>query len=276
MAMKPWMPLVAAMVLAVGLAGCGNGDDEPAPAQDEQVGQATDQPAAETGQASGAAESSAQGQQPAAPDSAAAPDQADAAPGEGDAASGVDLEGEGEVDVQAETLGESPADTLDEDAALPGETTRSDVDAIIEATERRFEEASRRIDEQFENAEKESIKLEPMESPEFAPMEASPELEPMEASPELEPMESSPAFESDSGIAPSGGSELDEQQALPGESSRSDVEAIIKETEKRFEEASRVIDEQFEEAERQVPGTSSDLDALEPDNSDGASDGTGN
>jgi len=216
--MKPWMPLVAAMVMAMGLAGCGNGDDEPAPAQDEQGGQATDPPAAEMVQTSGAVESSAQGQQPVAPDST------NAAPSEGDAATGVDVEGEGALDVQAETLGESPADTLDDSAALPGETTRSDVDAIIKETERRFEEASRRIDEQFETA---------IDEP----------------SVELEPMDSSPALESETPTGSSGGGELDEQQALPGEHSRSDVQAIIKKTEKRFEEASRKINEQFEAAE---------------------------
>lgn len=231
MAMK-WMPLVAAMALAMGLAGCGNGDDEPAPAEVEETQEEPAQPVTDE------AESPAEDQ----------PDETDlegeaGVEGEADAEGEVDLEAEGEVDAEAETLGESPADTLDEDEALPGETTRSDVDAIIEETERRFEEASRQIDEQFESAEQEPI--------------------------ELEPMESSPAFESDIDIDESPDRDLDEQQALPGESTDSDIEAILEETEKRFEEASRKIDEQFEEAERQTPGSSSELDALEREDSGG-------
>lgn len=241
MAMKPWMPLVAVMALAMGLAGCGNGDDEPAPAEVEETQEGANESPDETGQPPASGEASPESQ-------AAAPDEAAVgAEEELDGEGQVDLEGEGEVDAEAETLGATPDDTLDEDEALPGETTRSDVDAIIEETERRFEEASRQIDEQFESAEQEPI--------------------------ELEPMESSPAFESDIGLDESPGSDLDEQQALPGESTSSDIEAILEETEKRFEEASRKIDEQFEEAERQPPGSSSELDALELEDSDGA--GTG-
>ncbi|PRY72798.1 LptM family lipoprotein [Halomonas ventosae] len=243
MAMKPWMPLMAVVALSVGLAGCGNGDDEPAPAEVEETQQETTQSADEADEAAvtDEVESPAE-EQAAAPDEVAVGAEEDLE-GEGP----VELEGEGEVDAEAETLGETPADTLDEDAALPGETTRSDVDAIIEETERRFEEASRQIDEQFESAEQEPI--------------------------ELEPMESSPAFESDIGLDESPGGDLDEREALPGESTDSDIEAILEETEKRFEEASRKIDEQFEEAERQAPGSSSELDALELEDSDGA--GTG-
>ena len=263
MAMKPWMPLVAAMALATGLAGCGNGD-EPAPAEVEETQEAaaqpaevaesqqeTDQPAAEPDEAdvsddqSSSAEASEEGQ-------ASAADQAGGdleEPGE------LDIGTQGEVDAEAETLGETPADTLEEGAALPGETTRSDVDAIIEETERRFQEASRRIDEQFESAEEAAPGVEPMES--------SPALEPMET-PELEPMESSD-LESEIGLDTSPGSEMAEGDAMPGESTRSDIDAILEQTEKRFEEASRQIDEQFEEAERQAPGASSELDSLELD-----------
>ncbi|MDR9438232.1 MAG: hypothetical protein RI841_01845 [Halomonas sp.] len=250
MSMKPWMPLVAAMALATGLAGCGNGGDEPAPAEVEETQEEATQPAAESDDTSVPEE---QASSPEAPveEQPAVPDEAD---GNLEAEGELDLEAEGEVDAEAETLGESPADTLDEGAALPGETTRSDVDAIIEETERRFDEASRRIDEQFESAEEEA-----------------PELEPMEASPEFEPMES-PAYESDIDLDATSGSELDEREALPGESTRSDIEAIIEETEKRFEEASRQIDEQFEEAERQAPGTSSELDALDGDDTETVTD----
>ncbi|WFM72349.1 hypothetical protein [Halomonas sp. CKK8] len=241
MAMKPWMPLVAVMALAIGLAGCGNGDDEPAPAEVEETQEGATESLDETDQQPASDEAPAESQ-------AAVPDEAAVgAEEELDGEGQVDLEGEGEVDAEAETLGATPDDTLDEDEALPGETTRSDVDAIIEETERRFEEASRQIDEQFESAEQEPI--------------------------ELGPMESSPAFESDIGLDASPGSDLYEQQALPGESTSSDIEAILEETEKRFEEASRKIDEQFEEAERRPPGSSSELDALELEDSDGA--GTG-
>ncbi|TDR50500.1 hypothetical protein DFP85_12412 [Halomonas ventosae] len=247
MAMKPWMSLVAVMVLTMGLAGCGNGDDEPAPAEVEETQEGATESPDETDQQPASGEAPPESQAPAESQSAAPDEAAVGAEEEVDGEGPVDLEGEGEVDTEAETLGATPDDTLDEDEALPGETTRSDVDAIIEETERRFEEASRQIDEQFESAEQEPI--------------------------ELEPMESSPAFESDIGLDESPGSDLDEQQALPGESTSSDIEAILEETEKRFEEASRKIDEQFEEAERQPPGSSSELDALELEDSDGA--GTG-
>jgi len=247
--MKPWMPLVAAMALATGLAGCGNGDDEPAPAEVEEMPEEASPPAAETDEASSAE----------APEEApvAEPEETGGtleAEGEVDAEGELDLEAEGEVDAEAETLGESPADTLEEGAALPGETTRSDVDAIIEETERRFEEASRRIDEQFESAE-----------------EVTPELEPMEASPDFEPMEAAD-YESDIGLDEASGSELDEREALPGESTSSDIDAILEETEKRFEEASRRIDEQFEEAERQAPGSASELDALDAGETESTTD----
>lgn len=242
MAMKPWMPLVAVMALAMGLAGCGNGDDEPAPAEVEETQDGATESPDETGQQPASGEAPPESQAPAESQAAAPDEAAVGAEEELDGEGQVDLEGE--VDAEAETLGATPDDTLDEDEALPGETTRSDVDAIIEETERRFEEASRQIDEQFESAEQEPI--------------------------ELEPMESSPAFESDIDIDESLGSDLDEQQALPGESTSSDIEAILEETEKRFEEASRKIDEQFEEAERQPPGSSSELDALELEDSDGA------
>lgn len=247
MAMKPWMPLVAVMALAMGLAGCGNGDDEPAPAEVVETQEGATESPDETDQQPASGEALPESQAPA-ESQAAAPDEAAVGAEEDlDGEGQVGLEGEGEVDAEAETLGATPDDTLDEGEALPGETTRSDVDAIIEETERRFEEASRQIDEQFESAEQEPI--------------------------ELEPMESSPAFESDIGLDESPGSDLDEQQALPGESTSSDIEAILEETEKRFEEASRKIDEQFEEAERQAPGSSSELDALELEDSAGA--GTG-
>lgn len=254
MAMKPWMPLVAAMALVMGLAGCGNGDDEPAPAEGEETLEEATQPAAEAEEApvTDEAESSAE-DQPDAPDETGV-----------DAEAGVEgvADVEGEVDVEAETLRESPADTLDEGEALPGETTSSDVDDIIEETERRFDEASRRIDEQFESAEE--------GSPELEPMEGAPEFEPME-SPALEPMET-PDFESDIGVDVAPGSDLDEREALPGESTSSDIEAIIEETEKRFEEASRKIDEQFEEVERQAPGASSEFDEFDGDDTEATTD----
>ena len=252
MAMKSWTPLVAAMALATGLAGCGNGDDEPAPAEAEEVQEETTQQAAEADESP--TDEEAESTQEDSP--------ADAAQNTVESESDVDLEADADaqadVDVEAETLGGSPDDTLGEDAALPGETTRSDVDAIIEETERRFEEASRRIDEQFESADEEAI-----------------QLEPMEASPEFEPMET-PSYESDIDLDATSGSDLDEGETLPGESTSSDIEAIIEENEKRFEEASRQIDEQFEEAERQAPGTSSDLDSLEGNDMDGETGGAGN
>ncbi len=141
MNIKPWIPLVAASALL--LAACGNGEEQEAPAQEEALTQ-EEAPVQE--------EAPAQEEAPVADESLpeAAADEslpAQEAPGE------EEVPGD-EVPEPSpqEGLTEEPG-SLDEQSAMPGETTDSDIDQFLEETERRFEEAQRRIDEQFEEAE---------------------------------------------------------------------------------------------------------------------------
>ncbi|CAM3443326.1 MULTISPECIES: hypothetical protein [Halomonas] len=46
---------------------------------------------------------------------------------------------------------------------------------------------------------------------------------------------------------------LNEDSAMPGEATRSDVDEMIAETERRFEEAEKRLEEQFQEVEQQAP-----------------------
>ncbi|MGQ4879532.1 hypothetical protein ACOJCM_13290 [Billgrantia sp. LNSP4103-1] len=228
MAKTPWIPAAAALTLALLLTGCGdNGDEANAPAQD-------DEPAAESAPANGTEpEVEATEEEPATPppaeeDEPTTEDESISAGAEGEAALGSGDEAE----LESETLGESPVDTLEEGGALPGEPTRDDIEAILEDTERRFEEAQRRIDQQFEEAE-----------------QRGPELEPMESSSELdlrlEPMESGEDATA---------SDIEREAERTGEVTQSDVDAWLEETERRFEEAQRELDEQFQEAEQSEPG----------------------
>ena len=212
MRQKPWKPALLATLMALGLAGCGNGD-EPAPAAEAPTGEASPAPADEALEG----ELSPEEQAGLVDDDEAAPETVDEAPDEVSEEVPEDIP-------EAETLGESPASTLDEGAALPGETTADDIDAIIEETERRFEEAQRRIDEQFEVAEEEAAAPEPV-------------------------MEGDDAF--DTGMDFDTG--LDDDQLDTGGPTSSDVDAIIEEQERRFEEAQRRLDEQFDEVGQEMP-----------------------
>jgi vacuolar-type H+-ATPase subunit H len=218
-----WKTTSLALLIALGLSGCGNGDDAPDTEEEPAESVVTEQPADE----------------PAAPETDETGDEEP--PAGVDEGEEVSVGEPGEVEAEAETLGESPGEVLEEGEALPGETTRDDVDAIIEETERRFDEATRRIDEQFEEVEQEASELAPMDS---ADQESGQEP--------LEPMDPEEMQEYDSP------SSLEEDEALPG---GTDVDAIIEEQERRFEEAQRRLEEQFEEAERRNP----ELDSLEFD-----------
>lgn len=140
-------------------------------------------------------------------------------------------------------LGSSATDTLQSEQAVPGEASRSDVDAILEETERRFEEASRKIDEAYQQAEA------------SAPDSSGTEAAGVDAS---APEPTSAVDDSGDGAASASpladGDGQGGASSAPGNDS-SEVDAILQETERRFEEASRKIDETFEEAERQVPET---------------------
>ncbi|WP_163576982.1 putative sodium/potassium/calcium exchanger [Halomonas faecis] len=252
MVKTPWKSAVVALVLALGLAGCGDdGDDTAAeapeqteaPAADERASESESGVVEETAESDGSGEAVSEGDaaEPTAEGGAAADAEEGGLAADGEAPLVPEDE---EIDADAETLGESPTETLEEGGALPGEPTRSDIDAIIEETERRFEEAQRRLDEQFEEVESEPSVPEPMNGDS---MEFETELEPSGDMPEVS------------------GSELDEQAAQAGEPTRRDIDAIIEEQERRFEEAQRELDEQFEEAERRDPTEGlEELDVPEP------------
>jgi hypothetical protein len=214
MAKTPWIPAAVALTLALGLAGCGdNGEEAGVPEVDEAEAPAVEQPE----------ETMPEAPVPEGDEEALAEDDESA------------LVPDDDVEADTETLGESPAETIEEGAALPGETTPDEIDAIIEEQERRFEEAQRRIEEQFDAVEETS----PLE-----PMEDTTDFETT-----LEPLESDPLEERETP------STIDEEAAMPGETTASDIEALLEETERRFEEAQRRLDEQFEEAERRDPLT---------------------
>lgn len=207
-----WKPTLLATLLALGLAGCGNGDESAGGGDASQSAEQVPEEQAAEEQAPAVAESD---------DSSADGQAAEEAPPAEEGESET-MSADAEVSADVDSLGESPEDALEEEGALPGEATREDVDAIIEETERRFEEAQQRIDEQFEQAEQEASVPEPMEGDDF---------------------ESSIDIDSSLGEDP-----------LAGEGAgESDIDAIIEEQERRFEEAQRELEQQFEEMEREVP-----------------------
>ena len=134
-----------------------------------------------------------------------------------------------------ETLAADPGEALDEASAMPGETTRSDVDDVIAETERRFEEAQRQLEQQFQEIEQ--------QSPELAPMEN----DPIEPSWERE-------------------SSLPEGSSVEGGLEAKDVDALIEDTERQFEEAQQRLEEQFQALESERP-TNNDSEAQEAESS---------
>lgn len=161
MTIRPWMPLVAVLALSVGLAGCGNGDDEEAsPEGGEGVEENAQLPQDEAGD------------EVEAPVGEAPPEDEDAdptmedttqtEPEAGQAAGGLsendeDTTPQEEVEeggepTPEEVIGESPS-SIDEETAMPGETTGSDIEEFMQETERRFEEAQKELDQQYEEIE---------------------------------------------------------------------------------------------------------------------------
>ena len=95
------------------------------------------------------------------------------------------------------------------------------MDAIIEETEKRFEEARQRIDEQFEQAEQEAVVPEPMEG------------------------EAEVGIDIDTSL---------DEEPLSGEAmGDAEVDAFLEEQERRFEAAQRELEQQFEAMEQEVP-----------------------
>ena len=224
-----WLSTI--MILAVTLAGCGDNGDEPAAIGQDEAPEVQAEDAVDTSEAEPGAElPAANGGMPVEDNDAGIP-QDDLEPGpetETDAGEGLVMDEEDEAD----TLSESPLDALEEGGALPGEPTRSDIDAILEETERRFEEAQRQIEQQYQELDQTPPSLEPMGDDAIPESSLTPMTDGSERS-----------------------SAIEREAERSGELSQSDVDAWLEESERRFEEARRQLDEQFEEAGRSEPGS---------------------
>ncbi|CAM4007550.1 hypothetical protein VRRI112168_10325 [Vreelandella rituensis] len=221
MAMRIWIPTVAALALL--LSACGD-NETTEPAQEQDSAPSAVEQAPDSEEAPAEPEPSTMDEQAGAvqPDESA-PEQASPATAE-------------DIDAGDETLeADAAPDVLGEENALPGEATRSDVDDMIAETERRFEEAQRQLEEQFEQAESEE-----------------PVLESMESSGDLtQEWETESQLPEDIGIT--------QEPGTTQELESFDVDEMIEDTERRFEEAQRQLEEQYEEIEQ-----GREMESLEP------------
>ena len=225
MANRVWIPAVA--VLALLLSACGDSQEDPTVTPDENAEVADDQTEREE-EAPASAENEADMASPEQVEdeieerqAAEELEQAEAIREEGGSGESEDTSSSDAattVEAKEDTLAADPDEVLDEESAMPGEATRSDVDDMIAETERRFEEAEQRLEEQFREVEQQTPALEPMENEDF----------------------SSSLDENSS---------LSERTPLEDNREATDVQALIEDTERRFEEAQQRLDEQFQELE---------------------------
>lgn len=258
MANRVWIPAFAAVALL--LSACGDSQEDPTVTTDDSSA-VTDDEAVREEEAPAAAENAAEMSTPEEVEDdiesrqvAEELERAEALREEGDTqssetqsngaqSSGSAGAGGEEVEAGEDTLAANPEDVLDEEGAMPGEATRSDVDDIIAETERRFEEAEQRLEEQFQEVEQQAPSLEPMESEDV-----------------------SPSWDTES--------TLPERTPLQGDSDVTDVDALIEDTERRFEEAQQRLEAQFQELENReaesgaVVEPSGELDSSGPDSVD--------
>ncbi|OJA04057.1 hypothetical protein [Halomonas sp. QHL1] len=234
MANRVWIPALAAVALL--LSACGDSQEDPTVTPDDNSAVTDEETTQDEGagqeEASSAAESEADISSPEEVEddiesrqAAEELERAEALREDSDSQSNDTQStdsvtaGEGEeVEAGEDTLAANPEDVLDEEGAMPGEATRSDVDEIIAETERRFEEAEQRLEEQFKEVEQQAPTLEPMESDDAAP-----------------------SWDTESS--------LPERTPLQDDREASDVDALIEDTERRFEEAQQRLEEQFQELE---------------------------
>ncbi|CEP36670.1 MULTISPECIES: hypothetical protein [unclassified Halomonas] len=230
MANRVWIPALAAVALL--LSACGDSQDDPSVTPDDNAAVTDEEPTRDEGageeEVPDAAENAADMSSPEeveddieARQAAEELERAEALREDDTQSSGVSgnatADGE-EVEAGEDTLAANPEDVLDEEGAMPGEATRSDVDEIIAETERRFEEAEQRLEEQFQEVEQQAPSLEPMESEDV-----------------------SPSWDTESS--------LPERTPLQDDREATDVDALIEDTERRFEEAQQRLEEQYQELE---------------------------
>lgn len=233
---RVWIPAAAALALL--LSACSDTEEDPVVTPDDNAEVTEDQTVREE-EAPEAAENAADMDTPEqveddieARQAAEELDRAEALREEGSSDNGEAPATDTATAVEAEedTLAADPDDVLDEESAMPGEATRSDVDEMIAETERRFEEAEQRLEEQFQEVEQQAPVLEPMESEDF-----------------------SSSWDEESS--------LPESTPLQDDREATDVEALIEDTERRFEEAQQRLEEQFKELESREADTGPAIDA---------------
>ena len=237
MANRVWVPVIAAMALL--LSACGDSQEDPTVVPEDNS-EVTDDETVRDEESPEAAENAAEMDSPEqveddleAQQAAEELEQAEAMREGSESPNGANsVDDAATVDAEEDTLAADPDEVLDEEGAMPGEATRSDVDEMIAETERRFEEAEQRLEEQFQEIEQQAPTLEPMESEDF-----------------------SASFDENSS--------LPERTPLEDNREATDVEALIEDTERRFEEAQQNLEEQFQELESREAETGP---AIESDN----------
>jgi len=231
MSYRVWMPLLASLALL--LSACGDSQEEANVVPEESAAeQPSETPAAAPDTSSDDAPSPSQVEDDIERQASEASEPSNA---QEDLSSTASESTSEPLQADEETLAADPGEALDEASAMPGETTRSDVDDVIAETERRFEEAQRQLEQQFQEIEQ--------QSPELAPMEN----DPIEPSWERE-------------------SSLPEGSSVEGGLEAKDVDALIEDTERQFEEAQQRLEEQFQALESERP-TNNDSEAQEAESS---------
>lgn len=136
-----------------------------------------------------------------------------------------------EVEAGTDTLNADPSEALEEEGGLPGEASASDVDDFIAENERRFEEAQKRLEAQFEEVESQT----------FEPGDTSA----LDDSIDMD-WESRTDWDTANDQAMPDSS-IDDEQLGTGEMGADDIQSTIDDTEQQFREAQERIEQQFEE-----------------------------
>lgn len=239
-----WIPTLAATALL--LSACGDSSEPTPTPADEAPAEQSSQPAEPDPPADDSVDAPVQDDAPA-PDDDLSDAQQNAPAGNGEAGSTT----AGNVEADNETLSADPQEVLNNDeASLPGEVTKSDVDDVISDIDKRFEQAEQELKAQFEEAEKEAPAVESL------PGENDVSARGDVALPEDARSMDEPSVDelSDSSVS--------NTPALDGELGKTEVDELIEDAERRFEETQKRMQKQFEELEQEDVETSSD--ALQP------------